>query len=209
MTNSYSRAPIVEAMIDIRVAPQPEIPLLDLADGLRQLSEDSPQRESLFAGRMFFSSEEEMSPFGFDEGIRYTSKDGQKTFQTRTDGFTVSVLLPYTEWPDLRNEAHKLWTGYTQARQPQEITRVAVATSMNPQSLVENAEILYRATRPTEISFKGGRVVVSSKAFHDSSQEASVDRAPRHTIKALLAFALLCPMNSIKIFTLKFICELS
>ena len=48
---------------------------------------------------------------------------------------------------------------------------------MKPNDPVEDAEVLYRATRPNDISFKSGRVVISSKAFHDSSQEISVDRS--------------------------------
>ena len=125
MTTSYSRAPIVEAMIDIRVAPQPEKTALDLADGFRHLHEDYPHRESLFEGGMFFS--EESPPFGWNEGVRYTSKDDQRVFQARTDGFTVSVLPEiYTCWADLRDEARRLWNVYVEVQEPQEITRVAL-----------------------------------------------------------------------------------
>ena len=126
MTNSYSRAPIVEAMIDIRVAPQPEMSLLDMADGLRHLQEDYPHRESLFESGMFFSHED-APPFGWNEGVRYASQNQERVFQARTDGFTLSVLPEtYTCWADLRDEARKLWDAYVQVQKPEEITRVAV-----------------------------------------------------------------------------------
>ena len=48
---------------------------------------------------------------------------------------------------------------------------------MNSTDSVENAEVLYRAARPNDISIKSGRVVISSKTFHDSQQQISVDRA--------------------------------
>ena len=60
-----------------------------------------------------------------------------------------------------------------------------------PHDKVEDDEILYRATRPSHISYKDGRVVVSSQAFSDSKQEISVDRAdlqqanPRPTLERL------------------------
>jgi uncharacterized protein (TIGR04255 family) len=59
-------------------------------------------------------------------GFAFSSGDGKQILQARRDGFTFSRLRPYGSWPELRDEAHRLWHVYREAVNPEKITRVAV-----------------------------------------------------------------------------------
>lgn len=131
MTLHYSKALVVEAIIDIRVASPTEISVLDLVQNLDTLKERYPEREILssFPSLQWAFPEGSLACFGMgvpSQGVRYLSKDGSKIFQARNDGFTLSIFPPYQSWEDYKDEARELWQHYVQARQPQLITRLAL-----------------------------------------------------------------------------------
>ncbi len=131
MAQQYSKAPVVEAIIDIRVASPKDILTLDLADALRHLNADYPYRELLAPAPAFQMSSTDgfSAAFGMgslSEGLRYRNQQGSHIFQARNDGFTLSVLPPYGTWEEFRAEAIRLWNTYVDARQPELYTRVAV-----------------------------------------------------------------------------------
>ena len=123
----YSRAPIVEAIIDLRVISSNTISSLDLADAIGKI-EDYPHRQSLAVNPAFQFSDGDFSAAigSLSEGLRYISHDHKKVFQARLDGFTISVLPPYEDWTLLQSEAQRLWEIYLSARQPNKLVRVAV-----------------------------------------------------------------------------------
>lgn len=47
----------------------------------------------------------------------------------------------------------------------------------SPFDAVGDEEVLFRATRPSHIQIRDGRIVISSQAWSDATQEISVDRA--------------------------------
>lgn len=131
MTQRYSKAPVVEAIIDVRIAADVEVDVIGLANALQELDERYPHREilELPPAFQFASSEGFSASFGLavpSVGLRFVSRDEKKIFQARSDGFTLSVLPPYQHWEEFRDEAVDLWTRYAQARHVTDITRIGL-----------------------------------------------------------------------------------
>ena len=122
----YPRAPIAEAIFDVRVAELDETKLPDIMS----FSDDGyPQREqSTLSG-----AEIESGPLGVStrairrmNGVRLTSDDGLQIAQLRTDGFSFSRLAPYENWQVFYGEARRLWQAYVEVAQPENVHRMAV-----------------------------------------------------------------------------------
>jgi uncharacterized protein (TIGR04255 family) len=126
---NLSKAPIVEGLIDIRVAELPREKLASLKACCDELAAEFPAREDLrqIVGQFSISPESGASlkqadtPFGFF----LRSADKKWAAQFRLDGFTVSRLEPYTSWHELKNRTEELWSKYYSAAQPNRIVRLA------------------------------------------------------------------------------------
>lgn len=123
-----SKAPIREAVIDIRV--NPTVPF-ETIGGLRdQLKEKFPATENMsrrtfgfeFGGSEFKTSSVDKGPWG----VKLTSGDGKHIVQLRLDGFTFSRLPQYLTWEDMRTEAAAIWKNYVESVRPEKVTRVAL-----------------------------------------------------------------------------------
>ncbi len=125
----YSKAPITEALIDLRIVPMDESNLLSLQDLQQSLSGDYLEREDIIFSQSQFQqtvSNVTVTATQSRLGYRFTSNDKKKVFQARLDGFTLSQLEPYENWEVLRNEAKRLWELYSKTAQPKSVERVAV-----------------------------------------------------------------------------------
>jgi uncharacterized protein (TIGR04255 family) len=124
----YPKAPITEALIDIRVTLPGEITLADLARV--NIGEDVgyPQRRNQFAGEARIAIGEQLGATTQQthNGYVFVSSDERQIVQVRLDGFTFSRLAPYDRWEIFQEEAHRLWTLYRLAAEPVSINRVAV-----------------------------------------------------------------------------------
>lgn len=126
-----SKAPIVEAIIHLRVKLPPDIDhtkLLSLHDMIKdQYPNHKTHRVGTFKielpdGELAKSAVE-------DEGIvgyRFTSKDEKKIVQFNLNDFVFSQLYPYENWEKARDEAKRLWTIFADAVSPETIKRVAL-----------------------------------------------------------------------------------
>jgi uncharacterized protein (TIGR04255 family) len=126
-----SRAPIVEALLDIRVANPAAVDVAALNALCNSLATQFPSRQELqqFAWQFTLNPETPVSVSQQPEGPRgflLRSPDEKQVVQFRLDGFTVSQLQPYRSWASLRGEAEQLWQRYRGALQPMKVTRVAV-----------------------------------------------------------------------------------
>jgi len=128
--DNLRNAPIKEALIDIRVS-------------LPNKSELIKSKESLFS---------EFKKFGFDivedlniievkglndknenqphsnrslNGYRFRMSKGNKIIQTRINGFSFSILQPYSAWEDLESEAKEYWGIYSKIISQFDIIRLA------------------------------------------------------------------------------------
>lgn len=122
----YKRAPIKEALIDIKIEPSP-LRFEDLQSLKNHLS-DYPKQETRNLGAITIevgtsvASTTEQKPWS----VLFRNEDDNQVVQFRLDGFTFSRLEPYQDWEHLRSEARRLWDIYRKATGPRKIVRVAV-----------------------------------------------------------------------------------
>jgi uncharacterized protein (TIGR04255 family) len=125
-----SKAPITEALLDIRVEAARETTLTTLAGFHDFVRDRYPQREE----RRFEQIELQLdavggtrfSRAGAATGYLMKAPSNEKVVQARLDGFTLNKLRPYETWELLRDEARELWDTYVRVASPQRVTRVAL-----------------------------------------------------------------------------------
>jgi len=124
----YSRAPITEAVIDIRVTSPTGLTVDALAAGFAVGQERYPEKKVRWAFQGQFTAGAQLGASVGQQSIghQFSSTDGKQIFQARLDGFTFSRLAPYHRWETFRDEAKRLWECYRQVVQPLAITRLAV-----------------------------------------------------------------------------------
>ncbi len=124
----YSRAPITEAVIDLRVAQAQEFSVEDLASVRDAIADRYPRQETTYSGQVNIpvGGPAQVETLHQHTGFRFTDQDGRQIFQARADGFAFSVLAPYERWETFRDEARRLWDLYKSVAKSASITRVAV-----------------------------------------------------------------------------------
>lgn len=124
----YSKAPITEAIIDLRIKPSANSSLQAVETASTREASAYPEVHKLAIARGQLEVGERVSASAVQEqtGLSRVSSDKRQVFQARIDGFTFSRLAPYESWEPFRNEAQRLWSGYREIVRPTEITRLAV-----------------------------------------------------------------------------------
>lgn len=128
----YSNPPINEALIDIKVDPQPHTVLPALEDLYEFLKGAYPEKKARYrwegslavTGDLISTAQRQIGP----DGYLFQSSDGQRVVQCRLDGFTFNQLRPYPSqgWPVVRQEAKRIWEIYTRMVQPKHVTRIGL-----------------------------------------------------------------------------------
>ena len=124
-------APIVEALVDIRVKLPPDVDVIKLESIGGLISNQYPKKKKRIRFEGKFDVKVGELPRHNDtpvwvDGHIYSTEDERYMVQTRLDGFTFSRLSPYETWENLRDEAYKLWEHYVRITSPEIITRVAL-----------------------------------------------------------------------------------
>lgn len=126
------KAPIVEAVIDFRVAADDRMTAeaIDHAIEGRAFgySRKGPILRGMFAVQFAADPELIMQPPVATTsaiGARLHSTDEQFVAQFSTEGFSLSRLEPYEGWDGLIEEAKRVWPIYRDAVKPTAVTRVA------------------------------------------------------------------------------------
>jgi uncharacterized protein (TIGR04255 family) len=119
-------APIIEAIIDIRVKISSDFDVTRIDGIYRKISSEYPERQQLRLIESRFDEGSVTVSAPKLRGYRYSSSDKKQILQARIDGFTFSRLKPYIMWENIRDEARKLWKLYRDITSPEAITRVAV-----------------------------------------------------------------------------------
>lgn len=125
-----NRAPITEAIVDIRARPSEGTTLDLLKQAVNKTKDDYPIQNE----RRKWESKLELKADGPNattadlgvDGFLCQSADQKKVAQFRLDGFTFSHLKPYPGWDAVITEAKRLWTVYRDCAKPVAIERVAV-----------------------------------------------------------------------------------
>jgi uncharacterized protein (TIGR04255 family) len=123
---TYPHAPIVEAVLDVRVrlsSPLSEEVLTELKvreqdryPGFRR-----PFQVQFKVERTNPTVEPTAGVSSQANGSAFVSKDELQIFQARPDGFSHNRLAPYLDWATFRSEAARLWGLYREIVQPQAI----------------------------------------------------------------------------------------
>jgi uncharacterized protein (TIGR04255 family) len=123
----YARAPIQEALIDLKCSFGSEVGLPTLAEIHEQIAADYPTREDRVEITAEIGAESNASTKTTRTTMGYLFRGSQPhVFQARTDGFTMSRLHPYEDWDHLLAEAKRLWAVYVSAARPESVVRVGI-----------------------------------------------------------------------------------
>ena len=106
----YNQAPILEAILEIRLVPSDELTLENIEALYPRFIEDYPEKRVTYSGSPDHRRDEKTE--SRPNGYRFISADKHKIVQMRCDGFAMSWLPPYDRWEALRDEAKKLWEIY-------------------------------------------------------------------------------------------------
>lgn len=124
----YKSAPIVEAVIELRVAPK----ALDLA-ALHRLAEslktDFPKQTPMQWVQMDISAEQGRAIQSLSQaviGLRLAKADDSRILQIRHDALAYSHMAPYSDWATFKAEALPLWQQYRAACPNAKFSRCAL-----------------------------------------------------------------------------------
>lgn len=127
----FPNAPIVEALLDIRVELPKDIAFEKLESSFNFMKASFPGKKQSLTCHTGLTK----SPTGelaiipvsnVFNGFHFNSLDGTKVVQYRLDGFTFNKLKPYENWAKFRNEARSLWEKYLEIVKPLKIVRIAL-----------------------------------------------------------------------------------
>ena len=126
-----NNAPITEAIIDFRVKLPSEFMVEAFLELKKTISDRFPKVEErkLFSSQLRIKKGKPQPPAAEYLGIQgyfFKPEDDKKVAQFRIDGFTFSLLKPYTHWEEMFAEARELWEMYCGIAQPEAVTRLAV-----------------------------------------------------------------------------------
>lgn len=126
---TLKKAPITEALIDIRVKLPSSVDADKLDFIYELIKEQYPVKQKQKVSEFEFEPNADVIVKSYEakmHGYRYITSDKKQIVQTRMDGFTFSRLHPYITWEHLRDEAYRLWKIYVDIASPELISRVAV-----------------------------------------------------------------------------------
>ena len=125
-----NRAPIIEAIVDIRVKASAALTVEEFARLEEPLRTDYPTVNLIRYHESTIHLDAEKGATHSTEsrvsGYRFASADGLEIVQYRVDGFTFNRLAPYTSWQDISPKAMKGWQIYREVAAPEMVTRIAL-----------------------------------------------------------------------------------
>lgn len=124
----YAKAPITEAIIDLRVEFAETVTVSELQKAHVGQENAYPRVENvnLLVGRIEFGEQLATNATTKHVGFRFRSADGKQLYQARLDGFTMNRLTPYESWEPFRTDARRLWNVYRSVIKPEKVVRIAV-----------------------------------------------------------------------------------
>ena len=125
-----SKAPIVEAVIDIRVVPLVKWDETGLQAELKQRLPDFPKVETLREARVQIVPPGQPGKPAFEDvgcvGLKLHSNDNLHIVQFNKGAFVFSRLKPYADWGKFSQEALRLWAIYCELLKPTEVRRIGL-----------------------------------------------------------------------------------
>lgn len=125
-----TKAPIVEAVIDIRIAPKGEFDEDKVLSFLKaRLPDYSDQKKTSLKSLKIVVGKKSQAPIIEDlgyVGIKVKSKKEPYIAQFNKEAFVLSRLFPYNKWDLFMKEALRLWQLYCELFNPEETQRIGV-----------------------------------------------------------------------------------
>jgi len=127
----FPKAPITEAVLDIRTNVSEKVDLSHLARFQEKIKERFPIKKERYSWKGGFqigkgSVPEITGASGGPDGCLFKSKDNTKIAQVRLNGFTFNKLKPYSGWDVFYPEARELWEKYVDLTKPGNVSRLAL-----------------------------------------------------------------------------------
>ncbi len=125
----YTKAPITEALIDLRLDIDSEAGLSSLNNFGISIQAEYPKKGEMFSIENQIHIDQGETSLASNQtifGYRFASPDDRQIVQARLDGFSFSRLAPYEKWEVFRDEARRLWDIYQAATNSKTVVRVAV-----------------------------------------------------------------------------------
>jgi uncharacterized protein (TIGR04255 family) len=120
-----SRAPVIEALIDLRVVPRPELTMDQLASVREKLgTEDFPETNKQITGTIQLGDAMQVVASSHT-GLLFRNVKHTEVVQAQREGFAYSRLAPYTSWEDLVGNARTRWMQYIDVARPVVVKRIA------------------------------------------------------------------------------------
>lgn len=130
MPRHYKHAPIVEAIIDLRIVRPEGLSPDAVVSFAESLKDQFPTVKDITMVTMGFHGkgpgEGEFSSQQGKIGLRLENERGDRVLQLQPVAFTYSHLPPYSDWVTFRNETKPLWLSYVAMTQVRSVTRLAV-----------------------------------------------------------------------------------
>jgi uncharacterized protein (TIGR04255 family) len=128
----YEKAPIAEALVDIRVAKPDAVTFEQITRAADALAEEFPGRvpiQQVMFGIQAIPGNVAQAGFTNNQeqiGWRLITKTQNRVLQLQRIGFTYSHLPPYTDWDTFRDEARRYWTTFREIVAQPVVSRIAV-----------------------------------------------------------------------------------
>jgi uncharacterized protein (TIGR04255 family) len=128
---TLEKAPITEALIDIRVQLPDDVGLDTLRAFQGLVAPRFPQMDERYSVEAQIQVNKEegaklTSTPPSPDGFLLSSDSEPVRVQVRRDGFTVHRLRPYNRWSDFSGDAKSLWQQYKALARPIKVTRLEV-----------------------------------------------------------------------------------
>ncbi len=124
----YSRAPITEALLDLKVILPENFSVEKFLEIHDRVRDQFPTSEPIHVGSLAIQAipEIQVEASRQHSGFLFRSKDGLRIFQATLQGFTFNRLAPYNSWEEFSGDAKSLWEIYKDVCKPSFVTRAAV-----------------------------------------------------------------------------------
>ena len=176
------KAPITEALIDIRIKIKEDFDVDRFSSLYEVISNQYPKKKThhKWEGRFEFKKGEAPISTSTEtiNGYIFASIDTKQVFQARVDGFTFNRLRPYEKWESFCDEASRLWRLYSEIISP-EIIRVALRyinkfdIPLFPKPMLDFNEYLTAAPIVPEGLPQGVSSFLTRVVIHDPEIDAS------------------------------------
>jgi uncharacterized protein (TIGR04255 family) len=125
----YSKAPIIEAVVELQVIPKPDVTISDA----QRVSEAEASAYPHVENRVSVENTVEMTGVAITNkveqrqvGFVRKSSDQKQQFHSTIENFVFSRLAPYDKWASFIKEAERLWIGYRQIMVPSAVKRIGI-----------------------------------------------------------------------------------